>query len=65
MKRFVEGSIAGRGRYFRSAWKTGSMRTIRFGGSMPLLTNSIYPSWGLTGSLPRQLADLDIIPLGC
>src|SRR6202140_2873049 len=30
MKRFVEGIDRGRARFFRSAWKTGSPRKIRF-----------------------------------
>ena len=31
MRRFIEGTIAGRPRYFLIAWKIGFAKTIRFG----------------------------------
>ena len=65
MKRFVEGTDRGQATLFPECladWieENNAVQVID-----ALLTNSIWRSWDLMGSLPRRPGDLRIIPRSC
>ena len=65
MRRFVEGVDRGQTTLFLEYLESWIGGTIRFAWSMSSSKNSIWPSSGLVGSIPKQPADPRIIPRSC